>query len=243
MSEEFLKPGMIGTIIAQSGESEIDPLTSIAQHAMLEHVIWRCNYSLWLKHCVVITSLDKKDDSIVDSCKRTQTLAYRCDLDSSSIRYDAISWYEKSHGPVEYVVAIEPDWPLIDPIVMDTLIERTYFGGFDGGIMSGYPKGTDVQIARTRLKSIPSGVYHTLVSGRACGMIVLDTDKCQPVYILKRSKDISFMDWRVSDPTDLLFVRCIYHYCHHPTKGGVFFIEDVLNLLDHVPHLKEMQRK
>jgi spore coat polysaccharide biosynthesis protein SpsF (cytidylyltransferase family) len=219
-NDAVIKPRILGIIWVHP--SDISPMTIIAQHPMLYHVYHRCFYSLWVTDWIISLPADKEYDAVEEECKKWQALVYRGD--------NLISGYEKTHGPIDYMVPVNANCPLIDPIVMDNLIEKVYLSQkthmpAEYGKTVGFPQGLGVEV---------------WASNVLCGMN--PANQVELPNIIDSGK-LSKSHWKVDTIADLTFMRCIYHYLYHPVKGRVFLMEEVLNLLERIPNIGELNAR
>jgi spore coat polysaccharide biosynthesis protein SpsF len=110
---------------------------------VLWHVINRLKFSNNITKIVVLTSTDKSDDEIFDYCKEKKFLCFRGELDDVLKRfYHASNFYNSDN-----IIRITADCPLIDPVIVDELIDIHSTDSNDYTFLCGeFPDGLDCSI-------------------------------------------------------------------------------------------------
>lgn len=121
-------------------------MKTLADKTVLAHVIERVQAFQNVQEIVVATTLEGKDDSIVEEAKRLGIMVYRGSESDVLSRY-----YEAAlKAQAETVVRITSDCPLIDPEVSSLVIEE-YFVNQECDYVSNtqertYPRGLDTEV-------------------------------------------------------------------------------------------------
>jgi spore coat polysaccharide biosynthesis protein SpsF len=138
---------IVTVIQARTGSSRLPGKVTkeILGKPLLVRMIERVQASA-LRGCVVVaTTLDKEDDLIAGICEDNRILCYRgSSLDLLDRHYEAGKWQE-----ADAVVKIPSDCPLIDPQIIDKVLQYYLDNNFDyvsNLHPATYPDGNDVEI-------------------------------------------------------------------------------------------------
>lgn len=163
----------------------------------------------------------------------------QCFSGSEQDLVDRLTRAAQSAG-ADAIVRVTADCPFVDPALVDRMVE-TYFsarGSVDcvvNYIPRTFPHGLDLE------------VYPTAFLEQLCQEISDEHDReWFPTYVTARpelfricavthSTDLSGLRWTVDYPEDLEFCRAVYTALWR--DGGVFGMNDILQLLDREPSL------
>ena len=116
---------------------------------ILQHIIERCQASK-ADVVQVATTMNDEDNEIVDLCKELNVLCYRGDADDVLTRYYCCV-RDGYGGKFEHVIRITADCPLVDPRMIDDLIDIHVSGKYDitsNCIEETFPDGYDISIMK-----------------------------------------------------------------------------------------------
>ncbi|MCC7410167.1 MAG: glycosyltransferase family protein [Gammaproteobacteria bacterium] len=188
----------------------------------------------------VATSSDGSDQPIADCCGELGVGCYRGSLSDVLDRYYQAA---RAYAP-RHVVRITGDCPLVDPRLLDGVVDQHLREDNDytsNAHVRSFPDGLDVEVFRFpalerawRLATLPFEREHVTpwfyrsASTCRCG-------------VYRDSVDRSAQRWVVDYPEDLEFVRAVYAalYPHKPDFGR----EDVQRLLDSRPELAALNAR
>ncbi len=232
--------GRIAAIIqARVGSSRLPGkvLRPIAGRPMLERLIERVRRARSIDEIIVATSTDAGDDAVAQVAAQCGTLFYRGDLTDVLDRYrSAAAAYE-----VDEIVRITADCPLIDPAVVDTIVEQHVRDRNDytsNTIERSYPDGLDTEVVRREALEIAwreaddryerehvTPFFHRQAQRFRRGSVV-------------SGRDLASLRWTVDAPEDLAFVDEIFSdlYPQNPEFG----MDDILRFLALRPELCDL---
>jgi glutamate-1-semialdehyde aminotransferase/spore coat polysaccharide biosynthesis protein SpsF (cytidylyltransferase family) len=205
---------------------------------MLWHVANRVRRARLVNRIVVATSEELADRAIAAFCERYELACYRgSEADVLDRFYQTAQVF-----PAEFFVRITADCPLLDPDVIDRVVEVLKTGTYDyvsNTLRYTYPDGLDVEgftwetLSQTwREAKKPSEREHVTPYMRLSGKFRL--------FNVKNDVDLSWRGyrWSVDDEGDLQFIRRVYaHFVDLPD----FRLKDVLGLLEKEPALRGLQ--
>lgn len=115
-------------------------LTKIKNKTILEHIISFLKFSKYTDKIIIATSILKEDDIVEDIAKENGVAFFRGDENDVLSRY----FYCAKKFNIDIIVRITADNPLIDPEIVDTVIEEIVSGKYDyvsNMIKQTYPLG------------------------------------------------------------------------------------------------------
>ena len=214
-------------------------LMDIEGKPMLWHVVNRLKFSEKLDD-IILAIPDTKESNVLEQFSKENKLKYfkGSEDDVLSRYYEAAKKFK-----CDVVVRITSDCPLIDPQVVDLVIEKHLNSGADytsNVFKRTFPRGLDTEVFNFRtLKKIHKeskepyqreGVNEYIYENQ--GMFRLASVECD--------KDFSYMRWTVDEIKDLEFVREIYKRLYKKEK--VFLMDDIVVLLKQYPKLMNINK-
>ncbi len=209
-------------------------LLPILGQPMLARQIERLTRCRRFDRLIVATSEDASDDAIEGLCRQLGVISYRGSLDDVLDRfYRAALPYEPDH-----VVRLTGDCPLVDPALIDALIDFHLEHGYDYSSnchVPSLPDGLDAEVMRFaaleaawREARLPSEREHVTP------FIRTHPERFR-IGLWRHPVDRSRLRWTVDEPEDFEFVSRVYAalYPHDPSFG----MQDVLDLLARRPEL------
>ncbi len=126
-------------------------LFKIKNKTILQHVISRLKKINFKKSIIVLCSTSKKDDKIVNHCKKNRIKYFRGSLNNVYKRFcDAVTFYK-----CQYFIRITADSPLIDPTIVDKCIRKLrkdkYYDIITNCMEKTFPKGQSVEIINSNI--------------------------------------------------------------------------------------------
>lgn len=213
-------------------------LADIDGHPVLWHVVARARRARTVDAVVVATSERQLDDPIAEFCQLHNISCMRGSEDDVLDRYYLAA---REHG-ADVIVRVTGDCPLLDPEVLDRVVE-TYLGGdFDyvsNTLLYTYPDGLDTEVfsfaaleRAWREARLPAEREHVTPYIRASGRF-RTANVTSDVSLPRRQ-----LRWTVDEPADLEFVRRVY--ARLGEGGRTFGWRDVLQLLESDPELMRL---
>jgi spore coat polysaccharide biosynthesis protein SpsF len=204
---------------------------------MLARQIERIARAKRIGHLVVATSDDPSDDPIAALCDELGVSCYRGALEDVLDRfYKAAKCHVARH-----VVRLTGDCPLIDPNLIDSVIDYYLAGNYDyvsNTVEPTFPDGLDVEIFRFpclerawREARLPSQREHVT-------LFIYSHPEQFRIGSYKSKEDLSALRWTVDEPIDLDLAEKIYEALY--PANPAFTTDDVLALLKQQPDLKTL---
>lgn len=226
---------IVAIIQARMGSTRLPGkiLKMVNNRPLLSYQIERLQQSSYINDLVIATTIDEKDDLIVDSCKKNNVLCFRGSEEDVLARY-----YETAKAfKADAIVRITSDCPIIDVQVVDKTIQYfLYNKDFDyvsNTVERTYPRGQDTEI------------FSFAALEKAYNEAVLERDRehvtayfyTNPNIFKIGSKkneiDYSRYRWTVDTEEDFQLIKNIIEklYCENPH----FTLLDIVQLMEKNP--------
>jgi spore coat polysaccharide biosynthesis protein SpsF len=204
---------------------------------MLRHELDRIARARAIHALLVATSVDASDDPIAALCASTGHECFRGSLDDVLDRfYRAAS----AHAP-QLVVRLTADCPLIDPAVIDAVIDLARASGADMAVTDeSFPDGLDVEVVRFDVLA-QAWAEATRPSDREhVTLFVRRQPERFRIAPLPNDRDRSRLRLTVDEPQDFDLVQRIYQALY--PANPAFTTNDVVALLEAHPELTAINR-
>ena len=208
-------------------------LKDISGKTMLARVLDRVKKSRLADEVIVATTTNSEDEAIVQECKKLNVNFFRGSEEDVLDRY----YQAACHFKADAVVRITSDCPLIDPEVIDRVIETFKKEKPDfasNAIVRTYPRGLDTEIMslsalHSAWKKAEAPYERTHVTP-----FIRENSKLFRMVSITSTQNLSRYRWTVDTAEDLEFVRAVYQRFEN---NNDFDWQDVLDLLDLDPAL------
>jgi spore coat polysaccharide biosynthesis protein SpsF len=226
-------PNTLAIIQARLGSTRLPGkvLKKILGKTVLEHIIERLSHAQRIDQIIIATSSFSENDQIADLAKQKGISCFRGDEDDVLNRFYQAALQYKG----DIVVRITGDCPLVDPFVVDKIIDYHVSHGGD------YTSNT---IQRTFPRGIVAEVLTFDVLKRLCQMDLNPAYREHVTqYILHNPEqfklnsftqnEISFnTEWRwvLDTEEDFEFIQYVFSRLYN-NDGSLFRVEDIFNLI------------
>jgi spore coat polysaccharide biosynthesis protein SpsF (cytidylyltransferase family) len=228
------QPNLVAIVQARMGSSRLPGkvLADIEGAPMLELVVERVRQAKLVATVIVATSTNPSDASVDALCRQLGIACFRgSEEDVLDRYYCAAQWIG-----ADVVVRITADCPLVDPRVVEKVVDRYLAGGCDyvsNTCPPTFPDGLDVEafsfaaLERSwREARWSSEREHVTAYVRSHPELFRTANA-------EHDHDLSAMRWTVDCPRDLEFVRLVYHH----VGRRIFGMAEVLQVLELHPEL------
>lgn len=230
---------MLAAVIqARMGSTRLPGKTvaEVCGKPLLQHLIERVRVSHFIEDVIIATTTKVQDDVLVEFAGR---LGLKCFRGSEEDVLDRI-YKAAQHYGVDSVVRVTPDCPLMDPHILDKIIEVYLSGNYDyvsNTLFCTYPDGLDVEVfsfpalhRAWQEAQLPSEREHVTPYLRKLSRF--------RIFNVESSVNLAHFKWSVDNAGDLKFVRAVYERLYNDKK--IFHLEDVLRLIDDQPELGKL---
>jgi len=210
---------------------------------VLWHVYNRVKQSKLISQVVIATTDLPEDDAVEYFCNENKISFYRGSSDNVLSRY----FYAAKIFTAETIIRITADCPVIDPVVLDKMIEEFLntnknekLDYMSNSIVRTFPRGLDAEIFSMT----------TLEKTFNEAKLKYELEHVTP-YIYQRpglfkiknfanDKDYSYYRWTIDTTEDYELLGKIYDALYLQNK--IFLLEDILKLLEEHPELTEINK-
>jgi spore coat polysaccharide biosynthesis protein SpsF len=214
-------------------------LSRILGKPMLWHLINRLKRSRLLDQIVIATTDKERDRPILELADEMGIGSFAGSEDDVLDRY----YQAATKFSADIVVRITADCPLIDPKVVDKVIQRYLEEDCDyatNAIRRTYPDGLDVEVfSYMALEKAWKEAEWASEREHVTPYIWKNPDKFRLVNV-ENSVNLSDLRWVVDEEIDLQFVRQVYEHLYK--EGQVFYMEQILELLGEYPELRQINQ-
>ena len=215
-------------------------LQDLAGQPVLARVIDRTRRANTLDEVVVATTINPSDEPIVELCRSRGLPCFRGSENDLLDRY----YRAAARFSADIVVRITSDCPLIEPIIIDRVVDEyiQLAGEVDYASNTNpyrtFPRGLDTEVMpfetlawAWKEDGDPARREHVTP------YIYGNPDRFS-IHLVKHEEDLSFHRWVVDTPEDLEFLRLIYdHFARDD-----FTWTEALTLLEQNPEWLEINR-
>jgi len=216
-------------------------LMDIAGMPMLARSVRRLSRAKSLSEVVVATTIEKSDDPIVEQCEINGWKYFRGSQEDVLDRYHSAAALFKADS----VVRITSDCPLIDPGVVDAVLDEYFKWEGDVDYLSNmiprrtYPRGLDTEVftfdaldLAWKQDTDPSLREHVT-------QYILRHPEIFRIRGIMNDIDYSSMRWTVDTPEDLRFVRTVLENF----QNDQFTWKEIVEFLQARPELLEINKE
>jgi spore coat polysaccharide biosynthesis protein SpsF len=208
-------------------------LMNLAGKPVLWHIITRLHRATHLDNICVGTTTENEDDRIEEACRTWNIPIYRGSSDDVLSRYyECANYIGMQRGMEDYIVRITADCPLIDPAIVDLLIENAVHGHYDYVSNTDpptFPDGLDVEVFRFEV--LETAVREAkLNSEREHVTPFIRNNRSFLKYNYASTLDLSNIRLTLDTCEDYKMITAIYAALYH--EGEIISLKNVLKLLD-----------
>ncbi|MGE7931977.1 cytidylyltransferase domain-containing protein [Viridibacillus arvi] len=199
---------------------------------LLAYQLERIAHSECIDKIVIATTLDQKDDVIVEFCDNNDVEYYRgSENDVLSRYYETAELYEG-----ESIVRLTSDCPIIDPVILDKTIKYYVDNDYDyvsNTIERTYPRGLDTEVfSRAALEKAYKEATLLRDKEHVTAYMYSNPKKFKLGYITNE-EDYSKYRWTVDTTEDFELIELIFKKLYK--KNSMFYMKDVIELLKQNP--------
>jgi spore coat polysaccharide biosynthesis protein SpsF (cytidylyltransferase family) len=230
---------IIGIIQARTDSTRLPGkvLKEIQGKPLILHVIERAQYAKLLNSIVLATTTRAVDTPLANLVQAQGIPVFRGECDDVLDRY----YQAATQFHADVIVRITGDCPLIDPHVIDQVVQvflQHHYDYVTNTLQPTYPDGLDVEVFSYQVLA-KAWKEATLTSEREhVTAYIRNHPEKFTQHDVKNPIDLSKYRWTVDNEEDLEFVRQIYSRLY--AKEKIFYMENILTLLQEHPELQEL---
>ena len=213
-------------------------LKSIEGKPMIWHVINRVKKIPNLQQIILITTQKEEDNELAKIADEHEISLFRGDENDVLNRHYECAVSNKA----DHIIRITGDCPLIDPNIVQKILEFYLENNYDyvsNTINPTFPDGLDTEIFS----------FKTLMDSNENAKLPSEREHVTPyitnhpekfnLFNFENERDLSFLRWTVDEELDLQLIKKIYEKMR-PDK--IFRFDQVLNLFEQFPELSHINK-
>lgn len=211
--------------------------------SVIEHVVNRLNRSELIDEIIIATSEDKNNKPIIDFCKNKNIGCFAGSEDDVLDRYYQTA-IDNNVNDDDIIIRITSDCPLIDPFVVDEVIDEHISNKNDytaNVIECTYPDGLDCEVFNFSVLKDTWENANLSSQREHVTLYIRDNPDKFKLGNVKNDKDLSNLRWTLDEEEDFIFIKEVYKNLF--SKDSFFTMDDVVQLLDEKPELLDINSK
>jgi len=209
--------------------------------SMLEFMIQRVKKSQLIDQIIVATTINSTDDPIFNMCQKLSINCYRGSEDDVLLR--VLNAHKSVNSQI--IVELTGDCPLIDPEIIDEVIDIYLNNNFDyvsNSHIRSFPDGVDVQVFSVDiLKEISIKTKEPYDRENVSSYIYRSSEYSLKAIIA--NKELFWPELRITldDKGDYYLIKKLIEY-FYPNKKFEFSLKDIVNYLKENKQLLELNK-
>jgi len=241
------RPGrlrVVAAIQARMGSTRLPGkvLRPICGRPTIERIAERLRHCREVDAIVVSTSVETRDDAIVDLAER---LGLPCVRGSEADLIERLGRTAVA-SDADALVRITADCPLVDPLVVDRVV--AVWRGSGGALdyvsnvfpVATYPDGLDVEVLSTATLARLDREVRQASFREVLTTYIWAHSEVFTTANVEHTENLRRLRWTLDYAEDLAFVEAVYSELDR--DRGVFSMQDVLTLLEQRPELRDLNR-
>lgn len=207
---------------------------------LLEHIIIRLQSCEKIDKIIVITSEEIENEPIKQLCNEINIDCFAGDEKDVLDRYYKAA-IEFDLNENDSVLRITADCPLIDPKIVDAVIEKHLVEGYDyttNTLIRTFPDGLDCEVFKLSVLNEMWDNAKLKSEREHVTLYIKNNPENYKLGNFKQDDDYSNLRWTVDEKEDFILIKEIYEHLYDDEK--IFLMEDILQLLDDNPSLLEI---
>ena len=214
-------------------------LMNIEGKPMLWHVINRLKFSKKLDDVILAIPDTKESDILEEFAKENKIKYFR------GSKENVLSRYYKSAKEFKcgIIVRVTSDDPLVDPKILDTIIEKHLSRKADytsNNLKRTFPLGLDIEVFNFHVLERAYKEAKEDYQREHVTPYIYEHPEIFKIAYVENEEDLSSFRWTVDEIKDLEFVREIYKRLYK--KGEIFLMDDIITLLKQCPELMDINK-
>jgi len=232
---------VVAVIQARMGSTRLPGkvLMDIAGKPMLWHVVDRVKRCKTIDQIVVAITEKEENKAIIE-------LAKKCGVETfAGSEEDVLGRYYQAarRFNADVIVRITSDCPLIDPVIVDKLVDY-YRDNIDKidyvNTAPSFPEGVDTEVFGFNALEVTWKNAKKRYEREHATIYMHENPAIFRLATIENDKDMSHVRFTVDRMEDLIVVREIFKYLYK--HGRVFHTQDILNLLEEKPEIMEINK-
>ena len=211
-------------------------LKEIENLPMICHIINRVKKAKNIDQIILATSNTETDKILLDIAKKFKIIGFAGDEKDVLDRfYNAAITYAANP-----IVRITGDCPLVDPILLDKMVEFYQANDYDymsNTIERTFPDGLDIEIFSSEVLKISNKEAKWLSEREHVTPYILKNQNDFRIYNYKNKQNLSNLRWCVDEEDDLIMIRKIFQEMR---PNQFFSTDDALKIILKRPDISKI---
>nr|WP_294795225.1 glycosyltransferase family protein [uncultured Mucilaginibacter sp.] len=230
---------IIAIVQARMGSSRLPnkTLSLLAGKPLIWHVFNRISYSKKITKAILATTVNPKDEVLIDWANRNEIDAFRGSEDNVLERFYLAA---KPYNP-DLIVRVTADDPFKDPFVIDKVITYCVQEGLDFACNNNpptFPEGLDTEVFKFKALELAYNKSASDFEKEHVTQFFYRNPDLISQGNVKSESDKSWLRWTIDKEIDLQMARIIYDNLYK--EGDIFNYQDILNFLDNNEDVAKM---
>ena len=236
-----MKTGAI--IQARMGSTRLKgkTLKILLNKPVLAHIIDRIKESQYCHEIIVASTVNPEDNEIESYLEGENVKCFRGDEEDVLDRFYKCA----KHYDLDLIVRVTADDPFKDPNVIDQAIEimlsNRNLDYCSNTIEPTFPEGIDVEVFTIGALERAYNEANLKSEREHVTPYIWKNPRKFRVRNFKYTKDLSQWRWTLDNEQDWKFVETVYK--HLFTPGTLFYMEDIIELLEKFPSISEINNQ
>jgi spore coat polysaccharide biosynthesis protein SpsF len=209
---------------------------------VLWHVYDRLRHSKKLDSIIIATTILKEDDSVEDFCKENNILFSRGSVEDVLSRY----FFTAQKFSCENIVRITSDCPVIDPEIIDSMIEQFFAENkekinidyLSNSLERTFPRGLEAEIFPFKTLEKTFNEATESYEKEHVTPYIYQHPELFKLKNYSSSKNYSNLRWTLDTNEDFQLMKEIYAILYDGDK--IFLFNDILALMEKKPGLRNI---
>jgi spore coat polysaccharide biosynthesis protein SpsF len=209
---------------------------------VLWHVYDRLKHSKKLDNIIIATTILKEDDRVENFCKENNIMFFRGSVENVLSRY----FLAAQKFNCENIVRITSDCPVIDPEIIDEMIEKFFIENeekinvdyLSNSLERTFPRGLDAEIFTFKVLEKTFNEAAKTYEKEHVTPYIYQHPELFKLKNFSSSKDNSNLRWTLDTKEDFQLLKEIYSNLYNERK--IFLYNDILTLLEKKPFLRDI---
>lgn len=211
----------------------------VKDKTILEHVVERVSQAKLIDEIIIATTTNQADDEIEALCKKLSIKLFRGNEHDVLSRY----YFAAKQNNIDNIIRITSDCPLIDPFIIDEVINVYNQNSYDIVTNAGadsasrtFPRGLDTEIfSFDMLEKAYENAEKDYQKEHVTPYIYENSDKA---FFYKNAIDHSNYRWTLDTPEDFDLIGKIYDLLYNGEHD--FYTNDIIKLFLEKPELNKI---
>ena len=210
---------------------------------VIEHVVNRLSKSELIDEIIIATSIDSNNKPLIDFCIKNDFSYFIGSEDDVLDRYYQAA-KENNLNDNDIVIRITSDCPLIDPFIVDKVINEHISKNNDyttNVLECTYPDGLDCEVFNFNILKETWNDANLSSQREHVTLYIRDNPDKFKLGNVKNEVDLSDLRWTLDEKEDFVFINEIYKNLYN--QNSFFKMDDIVKLLNEKPELLEINSK